>query len=54
MVFDNGGITYVISEDLYNRVKPIKIDFVNSPMGSGFSISSNLPVGAACGSSCSC
>jgi iron-sulfur cluster assembly protein len=53
-VFSTEGITYVIAKDLYNQVKPIKVDFVNSAFGSGFSISSNLAMGGGCGSSCSC
>ena len=30
------------------------VDYVNSPMGSGFSIGSNMQTAASCGSSCSC
>lgn len=46
-------ITYLIEKDLYNQVKPINIDFVESAMGSGFSIISKLSMGNSCGS-CSC
>jgi iron-sulfur cluster assembly protein len=53
-VFDDRGITYLVDKELYDRVKPIKVDFVNSPMGSGFSIVSNLKAGSACGTSCAC
>ena len=53
-VFDDRGLSYVIEKDLYNQVKPIKVDFVNSPMGSGFNIASNMAMGASCGGSCSC
>ena len=50
-VFAEKGITYMISKDLFDRVKPIKVDFVNTPRGSGFHISSSLA--KSCGS-CSC
>jgi Fe-S cluster assembly iron-binding protein IscA len=53
-VFDDKGLKYVIEKELLEKVQPIRVDFVNSPMGSGFNISSNMPVGASCGSSCSC
>jgi Fe-S cluster assembly iron-binding protein IscA len=51
--FTEDGITYVVEKDLLDRVKPIKVDYVNSAFGSGFSISSSLQQ-AACGGSCSC
>ena len=53
-VFDSDGITYVIDKGLLDQVKPIKVDFVDSAFGSGFSIQSNLAMGASCGSCCSC
>lgn len=53
-VFKDNGITYVIEKEFFNQVKPIKIDYNNSPMGSGFSISSSFASGGACGQSCSC
>jgi iron-sulfur cluster assembly protein len=53
-VFDDKDITYVIEKELYERIKPIKVDYVDSYMGAGFDISSSLTMGAMCGSSCSC
>ncbi len=53
-VFDDRGLTYVVDRALYDSIKPIRIDYVNSPMGSGFNISSSMPVGRSCGGSCSC
>ncbi len=44
-------MTYVVEKQLYERVKPIKLDFITTPRGSGFSISSRLQ--KDCGS-CSC
>ena len=52
-VFDDKGLTYVIDKELYERVRPIKVDYVNTPMGSGFNIASNMQAGASCGTSCS-
>jgi Fe-S cluster assembly iron-binding protein IscA len=53
-VFDDRGITYVVDKNFLEQVKPIKVDYINSPMGSGFSISSNMQMGGSCGGSCSC
>ena len=50
-VFTEKDVTFMVSKELLERVKPIKVDFVDTPMGSGFHISSNI--GKACGS-CSC
>jgi len=54
-VFDDRDLTYVIEKNLLEQVKPVKVDYVNTPMGSGFDISSSMAMGASCGSSsCSC
>jgi Fe-S cluster assembly iron-binding protein IscA len=53
-VFDDDGITYVINSELFERVKPIHVDFITTYMGSGFSISANMSEASACSSSCSC
>jgi len=50
-VFKESGITYAVNKQLFERVKPIDIDFVNTPRGSGYRISANLA--KECGS-CSC
>ena len=39
IVKDN-GFTYLINKKLYEEVSPINVDFIESGMGSGFSISS--------------
>jgi iron-sulfur cluster assembly protein len=51
--FIQEGITYIIGKDLLEQVKPVKVDFVETPNGSGFFISSNLKAEKDCGS-CSC
>lgn len=53
-VFDDRELTYVIDKELFDRVKPIKVNYINSPMGSGFNIASSLEQGASCAPSCSC
>jgi len=53
-VFDDKGITYVVEKALYENIKPIRVDYINTPMGSGFNISSSMQTGSSCGGSCSC
>jgi len=48
-----GAMTFVIEKDLLSEVKPINIDFITTPQGAGFKLTSNLPEGGGCGS-CSC
>ncbi|MCD6294160.1 MAG: iron-sulfur cluster assembly accessory protein [Deltaproteobacteria bacterium] len=51
--FDDRGIKYVVESSLYDRIKPIKVDYVTSAMGAGFNIMGNMPVQpSSCGSSC--
>ena len=53
-VFDDRGLKYIIEKNLYDQVKPLKVDYVSTPMGSGFSISSSMQPKSGCGSTCSC
>ena len=53
-IIKDNGMTYLINKELFEKVKPISIDFIESAMDSGFSISSSMQAGGACGSSCSC
>ena len=53
-VFDDRELTYVVDKNLFEQIKPIKVDYINTPMGAGFNIGSNMQMGASCGSSCSC
>ncbi len=54
-VISAGGTTFVIEKDLLTQVKPINIDFITTPQGAGFILTSSLlqPNGDCCGS-CSC
>jgi len=49
--FTDQGITFTIDKALLEKVKPIGIDFVESPGGSGFALTSSLPAGGGCSSS---
>ncbi len=38
-VFDVNGVTYLMDKDFFDHVKPVMVDYNDSPNGSGFSIS---------------
>ncbi len=42
-VLKESGITYLINRQLYEQVKPIKIEFMQTARGAGYRISANLP-----------
>lgn len=48
MTFTEQGITFAIDKDLFEEAKPIRVDFIETPGGSGFHLSSNLPTGGGC------
>ena len=54
-VISTDGTTFIVEKELFNQVKPINIDFITTPAGAGFKLTSNLPQpwGGCCGS-CSC
>ncbi|MBW1911653.1 MAG: Fe-S cluster assembly protein HesB [Deltaproteobacteria bacterium] len=53
--FEDNGVNYLIEKSLFEQAKPINVDFVESAMGSGFSINSGMSQnGSSCGESCSC
>ena len=54
MTFTDKGIIFAVEKDLFEKAKPIRIDFMESAGGSGFKITSNLAAGDGCGSSCGC
>jgi hypothetical protein len=50
-VFDIEGFQYIVNNDLFERAKPIRVDFLHV----GFKIDSNLRFDSASGcSGCSC
>jgi len=51
--FEDRGITFVAEKAFFETIKPVSIDYVTTPMGEGFNITSSLPRAAgACGSCC--
>jgi len=48
-IFTQNGLTFMIEKSLYEEVKPIKVDFIETPRGSGYSIESNLKRLDGCG-----
>ena len=52
-VISAAGVRFVIEKELLDQVKPITIDFITTPQGAGFKLTSSLPEGGGCGS-CSC
>jgi iron-sulfur cluster assembly protein len=55
-VFDEKGTKFVIEKGIYDQAKPINVDFVETPQGAGFKLTSGLAPaeGGGCGSGCSC
>lgn len=48
------GITFAVEKDLFEKAKPIRIDFMESAGGSGFKITSSLATAGSCEDSCGC
>jgi iron-sulfur cluster assembly protein len=55
-VFNDNGLTFVIESEFFEKIKPVKVDFIESVMGAGFNISSSMekPASSCGGGSCSC
>jgi len=53
-VVKEDGVTYLINKQLFDQVKPLTVDFLDSDHGSGFSIQSSLAKGGSCGSCSTC
>ena len=41
-VFEDRGVTFLVDKTLFERVKPISIDYVQSTLGSGYILESKL------------
>ena len=48
-VFNNGGVAYIIDNDVLNMTGNITIDFVTEGSQSGFTLQSENPVSGSCG-----
>jgi iron-sulfur cluster assembly accessory protein len=58
-VFEENGFTFLVEKALLDEAKPIKLDYIVTPQGEGFYISSALMRaddcgGGDCGGGCSC
>jgi Fe-S cluster assembly iron-binding protein IscA len=53
-IMSNNGITFLMEKQLFEQVRPVTVDFVESAYGSGFSIASSLAKGGTCGSCSHC
>jgi Fe-S cluster assembly iron-binding protein IscA len=49
--FHDRGLTFLMDKQLFEQVKPVKIDYVHAPAGDGFSISANLSKAVSSGTS---
>ncbi len=52
-VFTDRDVTYLVNKTLFEKVKPVAIDYLQTPRGEGFKLSSNMDTAEGCGSSCS-
>jgi iron-sulfur cluster assembly accessory protein len=54
-VFEDNGLKFVINQDLLSEIQPVTVDFIETPHGSGFKLSSNfVSAGGGCDSCSSC
>jgi len=53
-VYETGGFTFLIEKQLLEEAKPIKVDFISTPEGQGFVISSGAKKSSDCGGCTSC
>lgn len=51
-VFDEKGIKFIIAKDIFDKMKPINVDFLETASGSGFKLTSGLTPAGGCESSC--
>jgi len=47
--FKINGLTFMIEKELLEMVKPVKIDFIETPRGAGYIIESSLKAADGCG-----
>jgi len=54
-VIEDKGITFLVDKVLLQDAQPINVDFITSPNGSGFKLTSPITAagGDGCGGSCS-
>lgn len=50
--FDVGGHTFLVEKKLLDEAKPIRVDFITTPQGEGFIITSAMKAKSTCGGGC--
>jgi iron-sulfur cluster assembly protein len=53
-VIEEKGTKFVIEKDIFNQAQPINIDFISTPQGAGFKLTSSLSADESGCGSCSC
>ncbi len=41
-IFQESGVTYLINKQLFEQVKPVKIEYVETARGAGYRVSASL------------
>jgi Fe-S cluster assembly iron-binding protein IscA len=54
LVFTDRDIHFLIDKNLFEELKPINVDFIESVGESGFKLTASLAASAGCGNSCDC
>ncbi len=47
-VFEESGVTYLINKQLFEEVKPVGIEYVETARGAGYRVSANLKKTSGC------
>jgi iron-sulfur cluster assembly accessory protein len=50
--FEMAGQTYLVEKQLLEQAKPIRVDYISTPQGEGFIISSGMKPNTGCGGGC--
>ncbi|MDP2838448.1 MAG: IscA/HesB family protein, partial [Syntrophales bacterium] len=53
-VIEDRGVIFMVEKDLLYTVKPHAVEFITTPRGGGFKLTSGLGQEGACGSCTSC
>lgn len=56
-VYEINGFTVLIDKELHKSTRDVTVDYVSYGIGSGFRVTSEVPIaggGRSCSSSCSC
>ena len=51
-IFELDGHTFLVERQLLDQAKPIKVDYISTPQGEGFMISSGMKPTTSCGGGC--